>query len=82
MLVISAPALLQLQSAIIAATHGLVGFDGKRIQIGTVNDKQLKGAALAAVLIATGETILPGDETINVDMPSQQSYGPFRINRG
>lgn len=81
MFVISAPALLQLQSAIVAATHGLTHPDGKRAQISTINDRTLKQAALIAIQIASGEVIWPGDETLTIDVPSQQQFGPFRIGR-
>lgn len=79
--VISAPALLQLQSAIIAATHGITGMDGARIHLGTVNDRTLRQAAMCAIMIASGDTILPGDETFTIDIPGSQSMGPFRITR-
>ena len=81
MLVISAPALLQLQSAIVAATHGLTSPDGKRASINTINDRTMRQAALLAIQICAGEVIWPGDETLVLDIPTQQQYGPFRIGR-
>jgi hypothetical protein len=78
-LVISAPALSSLQSAIIAALHGMTGLDGKRCQLGTVNDRTLRQAALCAAAIASGETILPGDESIMIEAPAERSIGPFRF---
>ena len=81
MLVISASMLLQLQSAIVGATHGLTKADGTRAMINTINDKALKQAALIAVQIASGEVIWPGDETLVLDIPQQQQYGPFKIGR-
>lgn len=81
MFVISAPALLQLQSAIVAATHGLTHPNGQRATINTINDRALKQAALLAIQIAAGEVIWPGDETLTIDVPTQQQYGPFRIGR-
>ncbi len=81
MLVISAPALLQLQSAIVQATHALTKPDGARALISTINDRALKHAALIAIQLAAGEVIWPGDETLIIDMPQQQAYGPFRIGR-
>jgi hypothetical protein len=82
MLVISAPALLQLQSAIVGSTHSLTKPDGSRALINTINDRALKQAALIAIQIAAGEVIWPGDETLTIDVPAQQAYGPFRIGRG
>jgi len=82
MLVISAPALLNLQSAIVTATHGLVKFDGARAQISTIDPKALRQAAIMAVQIAAGETVLPGDEPINIEVPDRRDYGPFRITAG
>lgn len=81
MLVISAPALLQLQSAIVAASHGLTRPEGGRAMISTINDRALKQAALIAIQIASGEVIWPGDETLTIDIPTQQQFGPFRIGR-
>jgi hypothetical protein len=78
---ISAPALSGLQSAIIAATHGMTDMKGLRAHLGTVNDRTLRQAAICAIMIASGETVLPGDETINIDMPGPQAIGPFRIQR-
>jgi hypothetical protein len=81
MFVVSAPALLNLQSAIVAATHGLTKPNGDRAMISTINDRALKQAALIAIQIASGEVIWPGDETLTIDVPTQQQYGPFRIGR-
>jgi len=81
MFVISAPALLQLQSAIVAATHGMTTPSGTRAQLSTINDRALKQAALIAIQIASGEVIWPGDETLTIDVPQQQHIGPFRIGR-
>ncbi len=81
MLVIGAAALMQLQSAIVAATHGLSKLEGTRAQFGTIPPAALKQAALIALQIAASETIWPGDETLNIPMPEQQSYGPFQIGR-
>lgn len=81
MFVISAPALSQLQAAIVASTHSLTKPDGTRALLSTIDPKALRQAALLAIQIAAGEVIWPGDETLVIDMPTQQSYGPFRIGR-
>jgi hypothetical protein len=81
MYVISAPALSQLQSAIVASTHSLTKLDGARAQISTIDPRTLKQAALIAIQMASGEVIWPGDETLTIDMPATQSYGPIRVGR-
>ena len=81
MLVISDSALLQLQSQIIAATHGLCTVNGGRASISTINEKTLKQAAIIAVQIASGEVVLPNNDIVVIDVPTQQQYGPFRIGR-
>ncbi len=81
MLILSAPALLNLQSALVTAAHGLVRLDGSRAQISTIDPKALRMAAIMAVQIAAGESVLPGDETIDISVPDRRDYGVFRIGR-
>ncbi len=79
MLVLSAPALSRLQSAIVEATHGLVTIHGARASISTIDPKTLRMAAIMAAQMAAGEMVFPGDETLEIDTPQQQVIGPIRI---
>lgn len=79
LLQISAPALSRLQSAIVESTHGLMTIQGQRASIGTIDPKYLRIAALMAVQLACGESVLGGDQQIQLDPPTQHAIGPFLI---
>ena len=76
MLILDESSLLRLQSAIVEATHSLVDQDGQRVTLGTIDDRRLSSAALAAMLITVGQVVWPANEPIHRPRP-KQSPGPF-----
>lgn len=76
MLVADTKALLDLQAAIVAATHSITDERGGRVILSTINDRQLRSAALVAMQVALGEVVWPGDQKITAPKP-QRAPGIF-----
>jgi hypothetical protein len=55
-----------IMEGIAQATHGLTDINGDKRMVSTIDGRQLRTAALLALSIATGETIVAGDERIMV----------------
>ena len=77
MFIISETALLDLQASIVNVTHGLVNERGDRMSVGTIEERRLAMAALAAIQIAVGQPVWPGNEPIRIPARARLP-GPFR----
>ena len=73
MLVIEPTAFARLMEALVAATHGLTGLDGKKHMPRTVDELTLRAAALAAVMTVAGDSIHPGDKPLILPKPRQEA---------
>lgn len=71
MIVFPAMALRKLMTDIINSTHALTDTAGNPVVSGTIQDSQLRMAALNAIQIATGETVWPGDRKITITRRKQ-----------
>ncbi len=77
MIVLTEYALKQLMTAIVNASHGLVDETGEAVISNTIGEPQLRMAALTSIMIATGNSIWPGDRPITIRRP-KQTLGIFR----
>lgn len=71
MLVIPVAVLSEVMQVLVQATHHLTDLAGERKQLSTIDERRLRSAALAALLVATGDSVMPGDERITVRRPRQ-----------
>ena len=79
MIVIQPAYLTALIENIIVTTHGLTDTRGNLRTIGTIDAKALRTAALTALSVATGETVVAGDERIVLD-PPRQAAGILQVD--
>lgn len=77
MLVVSDAVVLDLMGYIANLTHTLTDSNGKRADIGTIEDQRLRMAALSAMMIAAGRPLWPDSET--VVLPRQERVGSLRV---
>ena len=68
-----------LMESIVMTTHGAVDTLGRRFTLSTIEAGALRSAAVAALSIATGATVIPGDEQIDVEAP-RQNVGILHVN--
>lgn len=73
MLVVSTTQLGLVIQAIVESTHGMTDTGGERRQISTLDPRQLRSAALVALTVAIGETVVPSDERIVVRRQTQRA---------
>ena len=77
MFVVHETTLAEVQSALVAAAHGITNERGERVLLGTIDSQRLEMAALAALQIAVGEPIWPSNRKIT--LPRRQRLpGPFQ----
>ncbi len=69
MIIVPKIALQDLMTHIVQSTHELCDETGEPRVMGTIEEKNLRIAAITALQIATGETIWPGDKIIRVRRP-------------
>lgn len=69
MIVVPATTLRHLMTQIVEAAHGLSDENGEPHILSTLDASQLRVAALTALVIATGQMIWPGDQTIKIKRP-------------
>lgn len=66
MLIVSTPSLSGLIQDIASRAREVTDHNGDQVVLPTINDRQLRAAALVALSIATGEIIWPADQKIDV----------------
>lgn len=64
MLIVSETVLLDIQQALVQASHGLVNERGERQTMGTIDDRRLEMAALTALMATVGEPVWPSNRKI------------------
>lgn len=76
MLIVPTVVKMTVMNAIVEAAHSMTTTTGERRPMGTITPEALNTAALAALMIATGQTVISDDERIVVRAPERVS-GPF-----
>jgi hypothetical protein len=76
MLIVPETILLDIQQALVNATHSIVNQDGEHVMTGTIDPRRLEMAALCAVQSAVGEVVWPSNKRIDWPRP-RHSPGPF-----
>ena len=77
MIVVPEIVLKMLMTQVVEATHSLTDTGGAPHIAQTINEPQLRMAALVAIQLALGEAVWPGDKTIVIHRP-KANYGIFR----
>jgi len=72
MLIVSPTALRNLMTALVNATHGMTDTAGERVVMSTIDDRALRAAALAGLMMTTGKVVWPGDEQLVIRQPKRQ----------
>lgn len=76
MYVVPETALLDLQQAIVEATHGITDERGQRALLSTIDTQRLQMAALVGLQVAVGDVIWPSNRKII--LPRRRELpGPF-----
>jgi hypothetical protein len=76
MLIVPTVVKMSVMNAIVEAAHSMTTTTGDRRPMATIAPEALNTAALAALMIATGQTVISDDEKIVVRAP-QPVAGPF-----
>jgi len=79
MLIVPAVVRMGLMNSVVEATHSLQTTTGGPRPMATISPEALKSAALVALMIVTGETVISDDERIVVRAPERHS-GPFVVS--
>lgn len=73
LLVVSEVGLRGLEGAIVLAAHAVSDTAGAAVILNTIDATALRSAALAALLIATGKVVWPGDERLIIRQPKREA---------
>jgi hypothetical protein len=80
MYVVPKGVLLDLMQQITTASQQLRDEHGERKLTTTIDEKTLRGAALAALLAVTGEVVWPGDRELRIKA-QPETYGIIHLER-
>jgi hypothetical protein len=69
MMILPKATILRMQEMIARASHDMIDQDGVRVTVGTIDDRRLRMAAIAAIGIALGEMPWPQDQRIDMPKP-------------
>lgn len=78
MLVISAADMTGLVSDIATRARAITDHNGSKALFSTMDEQNLRTAALTALMIATGEIVWPADKPLNIQR-NQRPTGPLNI---
>lgn len=79
LLIVSETTIQQVERAIVTAARSAVELaSGKGANLGTIDPRMLRIAALCAVQTATGETVWPDSAQLEIPAP-KQTYGIIKV---
>ena len=70
-----------LMEVIVQTSHGMTDTAGRRAHVSTIDPKALRTAAVTALMIATGNVVIPGDERVLVRAQPEPMAGILHTER-